>query len=112
MLSLFYYNFVNYSIVKCYFLKIHFFAQISFCKIRDTTFSRLERLYLVHQWFEKAILDLAHTHTTNTVERAGVDFINIQRTAFTHADPECAKKTVMSAVLFGAFGIYERKSCM
>jgi len=42
----------------------------------------------------------------------GVNFINVLRTAFTHVDPECAKKTVKSAVSFGAFGIYERKSCI
>jgi len=41
----------------------------------------------------------------------GVDFINILRTAFTHVDPECAKKTVKAAVSFGTFGTYQRKSC-
>jgi len=43
--------------------------------------------------------------------RPGLNFINVLRTAFTHVDPECAKKTVKSAVSFGAFGTYERKSC-
>jgi hypothetical protein len=42
----------------------------------------------------------------------GLNFINILRTAFTHVDPEYAKKTVKSAASFGAFGTYERKSCM
>jgi len=41
----------------------------------------------------------------------GVNFINVLRTAFTHVDPECAKKDVKSAVSFGTFGNYERKSC-
>jgi len=35
---------------------------------------------------------------------AGINFINVL--------PECAKKTVKSVVSFGAFGTYERKSCM
>jgi hypothetical protein len=42
---------------------------------------------------------------------SGLNFINILRAAFMPSDPECAKKTVKSAVSFGAFGIYERKSC-
>ncbi len=41
----------------------------------------------------------------------GRNFINILRTAFTRVDPECTKKTVKSAVSFGAFGTYECKSC-
>jgi hypothetical protein len=41
----------------------------------------------------------------------GVNFINVLHSAFTHVDPECAKKTVKSAVSFGTFGTYERKSC-
>ena len=41
----------------------------------------------------------------------GVNFINVLCTAFTHPDPECAKKTVKSAVSFGAFGTYKRKNC-
>jgi len=36
----------------------------------------------------------------------------VLRTAFMHVDPECAKKTFKSAVSFGAFGTYKRKSCM
>jgi len=40
----------------------------------------------------------------------GVNFINALRAAFTPADPECAKKTVKSAVSLGIFGIYEHKS--
>ncbi len=43
--------------------------------------------------------------------RPWLNFINVLRSAFTRADPECAKKTVKSAVLFGAFGTYGRKSC-
>jgi hypothetical protein len=42
--------------------------------------------------------------------KPGVNFINVLHTAFTHTDPECAKKTVKSAVSFGAFGTYKRKS--
>jgi hypothetical protein len=41
----------------------------------------------------------------------GLNFIYVLRTAFMHLDPKCAKKTVKSAVSFGAFGTYERKSC-
>ncbi len=41
----------------------------------------------------------------------GVNFINVLCTAFTHVDPECAKKTFKSAVSFGSFGFYEHKSC-
>jgi hypothetical protein len=41
----------------------------------------------------------------------GLNFIKLLRTDFMHADPICAKKTVKSAVSFGAFGTYERKSC-
>jgi len=40
-----------------------------------------------------------------------LNFINILHTAFTLIVPECANKTVKSAVSFGAFGTYERKSC-
>jgi len=40
-----------------------------------------------------------------------VNFINVLRTAFTHVDPKCAKKTVKSAVSFGTFGTYRRISC-
>ncbi len=43
-------------------------------------------------------------------DTSGLNFINVLCTAFIHADPECAKKTVKSAVSFGAFGTYERKS--
>jgi len=40
----------------------------------------------------------------------GLNFINVLHTAFTRTDPECAKKTVKSAVLFGAFGTYGVKA--
>jgi hypothetical protein len=40
-----------------------------------------------------------------------VNLINVLRTAFLHVDLECAKKTIKSAVSFGAFGTYEHKSC-
>jgi len=43
-------------------------------------------------------------------EHPGVNFINVLQAAFTHADPESAKKTVKSAVLFYAFGTYVHKS--
>jgi len=42
---------------------------------------------------------------------AGVNFINVIRTAFTLVDPKSVKNTVKSSVSFYAFGIYERKSC-
>jgi len=41
----------------------------------------------------------------------GLNLINVIGAAFTLADPVCAKKTVKLAVLFGAFGTYEHKSC-
>ena len=44
-------------------------------------------------------------------ERQRLNFINVLHTAFTHVDPENAKKTVKSAVSFGAFGTYKHKSC-
>ncbi len=37
----------------------------------------------------------------------GFNFINILRTAFMQVDPECAKKTVKSALSFYAFGLRE-----
>ncbi len=43
--------------------------------------------------------------------RTGVNFFNVLRTAFTHLDPECAKKTVKSVLPFYAFWLHEHKSC-
>jgi len=45
-----------------------------------------------------------------TIFTSGLNFIKAVRTAFMHIDPEFAKKTVKSAVSFGTFGAYERKS--
>jgi len=41
----------------------------------------------------------------------GVNFTNILRAAFTHADPESAKNTVKLSVFFCTFGIWAGKSC-
>ncbi len=52
-----------------------------------------------------------NTHTHTHTQTPGVDFINVQRTAFTLLDPESVKNTVKSLVYFCAFRIYEHKSC-
>jgi len=49
--------------------------------------------------------------TVHVFEKPGVDFNNVQRTAFTLVDPKSAKNTVKSSVSYYAFRIYERKSC-
>ena len=41
----------------------------------------------------------------------GVNFINVLRKLLFPKIPNVQKKTVKSAVSFGAFGTYERKSC-
>ncbi len=41
-----------------------------------------------------------------------VNFLNVLRTDFMHADPKSVKDTQDLTVLFYAFGIYERKSCV
>jgi len=44
---------------------------------------------------------------------AGVNFVNVFYPQLLHAQiPNAQKKTVKSAVWFGAFGTYEHKSCM
>jgi len=45
------------------------------------------------------------------MRESGLNFINVLHTAFTHVDPERAKKTVKSVLSFYAFGLHERKSC-
>jgi hypothetical protein len=45
------------------------------------------------------------------IERAGVNFINVLRTAFALVESKSVKNTVKSSVSFYAFGIYERKNC-
>jgi len=52
-----------------------------------------------------------HPSVSSTMKRSGLNFINVLHTDLMHVDPECAKKTVKSAVSFGAFGTHERKSC-
>ncbi len=46
-----------------------------------------------------------------TLQRSGVNFINVPHTAFALVDPESVKITVKSSVSFYAFGIYKPKSC-
>ncbi len=45
------------------------------------------------------------------LERPGVNFINVLRTAFVLVDPKIVKDTVESLVSFYGFGIYECKRC-
>jgi len=45
------------------------------------------------------------------ISKSGLNFINILRTGFAHADPESVKNTNDLTVFFYAFGIYERKNC-
>jgi len=52
-----------------------------------------------------------YSYVKMIAKQTGVNFINVLRTAVTHVDPECAKKTVKSVVSFGTFGTYESKSC-
>ncbi len=62
-------------------------------------------------------LTLKYTEITNRfaghcAEIPGVNFFNVLRAAFAHADPKSVKNTVKSALSFYAFGLHDRKSCI
>jgi len=64
--------------------------------------------------FEKIIFDRSNLITHSALQSnftPGLNFINVVCTDFRHVDPECTKKTVKSAVSFGASETYEHKSC-
>jgi len=47
----------------------------------------------------------------NRMNKSGLNFINVLRTAFTLVDPKSVKNTVKSSVSFYSFGICRHKNC-
>ncbi len=68
--------------------------------------------YQIRKLVNIIVQSLAMTWCKICQRRSGVNFINVLRAAFTHADPKSAEKDSWVVSLCCAFGIYAHKSCL